>query len=219
MSYISVRDARINNKMFQQALGNQQNTREFDILEKIYCYFSEPGKLDCIIPYIEESKNAMSLRDFESFNVHVSPWIDARFYKEQVIPGTNGAKSKELFIVYQKYKAQLKCYNKETFDPFRRGIAFEFYYTYQDPKTGEKEQRSIFTAICQLNYFLWCHSNGVLDYIQQNNKKISEIIKKIDYTKKHMSIEDFKAVILDKQRNPRYYDVKGISLSIPCEAI
>jgi hypothetical protein len=213
MSFISVADAKLNTFKFKKSLGSKNGSREFDILEKVYCYFSTPGRIDEIVPYLEEHNNAMSLRDFESFNIHVAPWINSCYYRDQVMPGTNGKTSKELYIVYQKYKAYLKCYNKETFDPFRRGIAFEFYYTYIDPESGGYEQKSVFTSICQLNYFIWCHKDGVLDYIKENNEMIMRIIKKLDAIKKLMTKDEFKDLIIEKQRYPRCYMVDNISLS------
>lgn len=215
MSYISRRNGRNNISTFMSVANKNCNTRDSHILEKIQRYFSTPGRIDSIIPYIEERKTAMSLRDFEAFNVHVAPWTDAHFTKEEVTPGTNGRITSHIFFIYQKYKAQLKSYNKETFDPFRRGVAFEFEYTFVDPETGEKESRSLFTAICQLNYFLWCHSNGVLNYIQTNNVTISEYIKKLDRIKKKISRDAFKALILEKQRYPRCYEEIEITTFTP----
>lgn len=215
MSYFSKRDIKANNAMFIQAVGNQMYTREYDILPKICKFFSVPGNLDRVIPYIEDSGNDFSLRDFEAFNVHVAPWMNVRYYVEQVYPGTNGKKFKDIFIVYQKYKAQLKCYNKETFDPFRRGISFEFFYTRIDPDTKEKTHHSVFTAICQLNYFMWCINNGVLDYIENNKVLIERAIKEIDKTRKSMKREEFKELIEEKQRKPRCYMTQNLQMMIP----
>lgn len=200
MSYISKRDARMNANNYTAATGAVES-REHEILDKIHRYFATAGRIDNIIPYIEEHKSAMSLRDFEAFNVHVSAWLNSAFIQDIPIPGTNGQISQEIFVVYHKYKAQLKAYNKETFDPFRRGINFEFNYTHVD-ENGEKEQRTVLTALCQLNYFLWCHSNNVLKYIHENYETISDAIQTIENRRRKESQDKFKDTISATQRAP-----------------
>jgi hypothetical protein len=217
MSYVSDRDMHKTNRAIKAAIGpcSTSTGKSYDILQKAYEYYKTPGILDTILPYLDTHDNhtdkPFSLRDFETFNVHVAPWINATFFTERIIPGTYGKeKSKDLFIIYQQYKLQLKCYSKETFDPFRRGHAFEFFYTTINKETGEYEQGSFFTAICQLNYFLWISKTGIMNYIIDHYKAIGAVIKELEKIKKSMTRDEFKNLILEKQRLPYYYILPGL---------
>jgi hypothetical protein len=72
------------------------------------------------------------------------------------------ASSLERFIVYLRYRSQLKSYNKANFDPFCRN----------DRITGWGENKDIVTTIGQLNFFRWAIENRVLEYINNNLEEI-----------------------------------------------
>ena len=59
------------------------------------------------------------------------------------------------FNIYMEYKAQLRSYSKRLFDPFNRGDSILF----NDPEGNE-----FTTTPCQLNFFRWAITRGVLDY-------------------------------------------------------
>jgi hypothetical protein len=223
MSSVTSRDIALTNAEFSKVLGplDRENCRNYEILNKLYTYYSEPGRIDKILPYLEprhRNNKPFSLRDFETFNVHIAPWTNASFKRKVPVIGTCGREyTTEIFIVYQKYKAQLKSYNKETFDPFKRGVPFEFFYTYVNPETGESETESFFTAICQLNYFLWADTTGIIDYITTNYDRIVASINSLDALKKITNREKFKELILEKQRLSHYFATK--SLPAPNELI
>jgi len=67
------------------------------------------------------------------------------------------------FNVYLSYRAQLKAYSKQLFDPFRRRDRITFVFD-----TG----KSIETTIGQLNMFRWIIQNEILDYINNNINEI-----------------------------------------------
>jgi hypothetical protein len=211
ISYITKRNIKRTNIEFTKVIGNlnHDTCRNYDIINKIYDYYRIPGKLDRILPYLEtkhKTNKPFSLRDFESFNVHVAPWINASFYVEKTLPGSLGEGTiNELFVVYQKYKLQLKCYNKETFDPFKRGIGFEFFYTTKNLDTGEEIKSSFYTAVCQLNYFFWADSTGIMEYIFQNYDRIISVLKELEVIKKSMHRDEFKEIITTKQRDSHCY--------------
>jgi hypothetical protein len=211
ISYITRRDIKRTNAEFTKVIGNltQDTCRNYDIIQKIYSYYAVPGRLDRILPYVEskhKTNKPFSLRDFESFNVHVAPWINASFYIEKTLPGSLGqVKTNELFIIYQKYKLQLKCYNKETFDPFKRGIGFEFFYTTKNVETGEEIKSSFYTAVCQLNYFYWADTTGIMDYIFVNYDRIMSVLRELETIKKSMHRDNFKDIITNKQRDAHCY--------------
>ena len=214
-SYITRRDARMNYAELKKQTDGSLYTREHMILHSIHKYYSEPGRLDRILPYIDDKEEALSLRDFESFNVHVAPIINAHFFRDVIIPGKNGEKRKELFVIYPKYKATLKNYNKGTFDPFRRGNVLEFFYTKYNPDTEEHEQYSINTAICQLNYFYWIQMKGILDYILEHISLISRVTTDLEMIKKTNGKEEYRGIIESYQRNIQVYNRQDLTLDIP----
>ena len=62
------------------------------------------------------------------------------------------------FIVYHRYKAQLKAYSKKRFDPFCR----------KNRISDWGPDKNITTTIGQLNFFKWAIQNNVIKYIKQN---------------------------------------------------
>ncbi len=83
------------------------------------------------------------------------------------------------FNVYLSYRAQLKAYSKQLFDPFRRRDRITFCFD---------NDRSIETTIGQLNMFRWIIQNDILEYISNNIEDIeSDMIQtqKTNMNKKH----------------------------------
>ena len=74
------------------------------------------------------------------------------------------ASSVDRFIVYLRYRSQLKSYNKANFDPFCRN----------DRITGWGDTGDIITTIGQLNFFRWAIENRVLEYINDNLEDIEK---------------------------------------------
>ena len=68
------------------------------------------------------------------------------------------------FIVYLRYKSQLKAYSKRKFDPFCRN----------DRISDWGPERNIVTTIGQLNFFRWAIDNKILEYIKQHLKEIED---------------------------------------------
>ncbi len=67
------------------------------------------------------------------------------------------------FNVYASYRAQLKAYSKQQFDPFRRRDRIDFYY---------ERAQFLETTIGQLNFFRWMLQNKLLDYIDEHFEAI-----------------------------------------------
>jgi len=217
-SYISSRDVVMNENELNSVMGNKTRSRETLILDSIHKYYSKPGLFDKIRPYIEKSE-AMSLRDFESFNVHVAPVMNAHFYRSRQYPCTNGDARDELFIIYHKYKAKLRSYNKQTFDPFARGGVIAFHYTKYNSNTGIFEQRTVNTTICQLNYFYWIQDTGILNYIIENIDVIAKTIKDLDAYHEAHGKEKFRNMIEGYQRQLQSYIHPNITLEMPTHEI
>ena len=89
-------------------------------------------------------------------------------------------KDKE-FNVYLSYKAQLDSYQKKQYDPFKRKHkGFEKF-----PLIYDKD-KSIITTVGQLNFFRWCITNKVLEYVQKHIRDIKEDMNKsIKYSIKY----------------------------------
>ena len=68
------------------------------------------------------------------------------------------------FVVHISYKAQLRAYKKEHFDPFRRRK--KFFYTFKQNNV------KIPTTIGQLHFFKWAFDNNIIDYVISNHEKI-----------------------------------------------
>ena len=59
--------------------------------------------------------------------------------------------------IYMEYKTRLRTFHKDFFDPFRRGTKVRFH------PEGDDRPDAVDTALCQLNFFAWAISSGVLD--------------------------------------------------------
>jgi hypothetical protein len=112
-----------------------------------------PEKMDRILPIlVGESK----------ISIRVIEWFVTNYCKKNNIAFIRKEKNnKELYFnVYLNYKAQLKSYNKDLFDPFCRGeelINFPI-----------KDSKYIVTNIPQLNFFKWALEFDILDFIETN---------------------------------------------------
>lgn len=93
------------------------------------------------------------------------------------------------FNVYLSYRAQLKAYSKQLFDPFRRRDRITFFF---------EADKSIDTTIGQLNMFRWIIQNDIIDYI---NSHIDNIENDMVQTQKNNMI---------KKQNEENIKVKAI---------
>lgn len=67
------------------------------------------------------------------------------------------------FNVYTSYRAQLKAYSKQQFDPFRRRDRIDFYYD---------REKCVETTIGQLNFFRWMLQNQLVEYVDEHFEDI-----------------------------------------------
>jgi hypothetical protein len=102
-----------------------------------------------IIYYLPKKKRSVKRRMSPKNNYYESSHLDQ-------------ASSVDRFIVYLRYRSQLKSYNKANFDPFCRN----------DRITGWGDDSDIVTTIGQLNFFRWAIENRVLEYINNNLEDI-----------------------------------------------
>lgn len=110
---------------------------------------------------IIDGKSNISLRLLDWFVTNYSRQNNIGYFIE-----SHG--EKDYFNVNINYKAQLKSYKKVYFDPFRRTKRFNYKY---DPNDSTKKLE---TTICQLNFFKWAISHGIIDYVESNFVDINE---------------------------------------------
>ncbi len=111
-----------------------------------------------IITSIVNGESNISLRLIDWFVTNYSKKQSIYIYK-------NKDKYKEQINVYTDYRAQLKAYSKQLFDPFRRRERINFYFD---------ETTWLQTTSGQLNFFRWAIESNILKYIEEN----VEIIEK-----------------------------------------
>jgi hypothetical protein len=122
-------------------------------------FYKKKENMNTILPIIAGTpeKTKMSLRLID--------WFVTNFSKKQSTNIIRKDASNNIyhFNVYLSYRAQLKAYSKQQFDPFRRRDRITFFY--------DKEQ-FVETTIGQLNFFRWILDNNILDYMANNLKTI-----------------------------------------------
>jgi len=129
-----------------------KNLAHHELLTKsLKTFYSNERNLTRISSIIQ-GKHKLSLRLID--------WFVTNYAKEHntVIPRATSATSskKEYFNVYLDYRAQLKAFTKQLFDPFRRGIKIKFMTI---PST----------TVGQLAFFRWAIQNGILTYLENEN--------------------------------------------------
>lgn len=171
-------------------------------------FYSKKDNLDKFIKIISNNSVKMSLRIIDWFVTNYSKKNYIIYYipkkklscKKQLSPKNNTAVGKinklqtldscpkaEQFIVYLRYKAQLKAYSKKKFDPFCRN----------DRITGWGPNKDIVTTIGQLNFFRWAIESNIIEYISENLKEIEDDMNK--NIRKHYSSKKSKKSSLKKE--------------------
>lgn len=120
-------------------------------------FYNVKSNINKILPLIEQSSD-ISLRLVDWFVTNYSKKHNTVITKE---------KNNNIihFNVYLSYRNQLKAFQKEKFDPFRRNEHIIFFYDID---------KSIETTHGQLNFFRWVIQNDILDYIIENKKVIEQ---------------------------------------------
>jgi hypothetical protein len=123
-------------------------------------FYSIKSNIQKILPIVTGSSR-ISLRLVDWFVTNY-----AKRYNVSILE-VDGATT--YFNVYTSYRAQLKAYSKQQFDPFRRRDRIDFYYD---------RHQFVETTIGQLNFFRWMLQNNILEYIDANFAPIeSEMLK------------------------------------------
>ena len=114
-------------------------------------FYSQKNNMQRVLPYITCASD-VSLRLID--------WFVTNFSKKNNTILVRTVQGNVMhFNVYLNYRAQLKAYSKQQFDPFRRRDRVMFFYD---------RSRSVETTVGQLNFFRWMLQNDVLDYVTEN---------------------------------------------------
>jgi hypothetical protein len=132
-------------------------SREKTIMEYLKKFYRKHNTVieEKIIPIVE-GRSEISLRLIENF-------ITKYCQKNKVIIQK---KNKSYIFVYEDYKDQLKSYDKQHFDPFKRRHHILFKYN---------KSRYLLTTVGQLNFFRWIIENDILDYISDKWKILADV--------------------------------------------
>lgn len=109
-------------------------------------FYAEPERMRRVLPFIT-CTSGVSLRLVDWFVTNYSKKHNVILTRAPPHPHIN---------VYMNYRAQLKAYSKQQFDPFRRRDRVLFYY---------EPDAAVETTIGQLNFFRWMLQNDILDYV------------------------------------------------------
>jgi hypothetical protein len=114
-------------------------------------FYSVRGNMSKILPIVNGSSK-ISLRLID--------WFVTNYSKKHNIVLVRTTRNGNCIHtnVYMSYRAQLKAYSKELFDPFRRKSRIVFRYDSVNGKT-------LNTTVGQLNFFRWVIENNVLDFM------------------------------------------------------
>ena len=134
--------------------GKNNSARDL-LMVSLSRFYSQKNNMQRVLPYIT-CASEVSLRLIDWFVTNYSK-------KNNTILVRTVQNSVMHFNVYLNYRAQLKAYSKQQFDPFRRRDRVMFFYDCN---------RSVETTVGQLNFFRWMLQNDVLEYVTQNASDI-----------------------------------------------
>ena len=144
------------------------NSRADVLKESLEKFYKKKSVFEKFNKVVNQRNAGYSLRVIEWFCNNYSKKYDI-IYKI--------SKNKD-FNVYLSYKSQLDSYSKKQFDPFNRK------HKGFDPFFLNMNEEIILTTVGQMNFFKWCISNGVLDYIERNLENIKKDMFKVNNEKK-----------------------------------
>lgn len=109
-------------------------------------FYGEQEHIRRVLPFIN-CTSGISLRLIDWFVTNYAKKYNTVLTRPPPLPPLN---------VFHSYRAQLKAYSKQQFDPFRRRDRVLFHY---------ESDRTVETTIGQLNFFRWMLQNSVLDFV------------------------------------------------------
>jgi len=130
-------------------------------MEKVTKFYEDRKNLDRMLAVVDgDSKISLRLMD----------WFVTNYAKKyDIIYGIQKDDTLRQFMVYSSYRAQLKAYQKDLFDPFCRHERIKFKYG---------NDQILRTTVGQLNFFRWAIEELVLDYVDAHFDEITDDMKK-----------------------------------------
>jgi hypothetical protein len=130
------------------------------VMRKLTAFYEEDDNLTRMLDVVE-GRSHISLRLLD--------WLITNYAKKNdIIYCIEKNGNQRQFMIYSNYRAQLKAYSKNLFDPFCRHERIKFTYG---------DNQVLRTTIGQLNFFKWCIENLVLDYAEKHFDEITEDMK------------------------------------------
>ena len=122
-------------------------------------FYAQGSHMRELLPYIDGTAH-ISLRLID--------WFVTNYAKTHNVVLTRRGASGDTtsFNVFLSYRAQLKAYSKQQFDPFRRRDRITFHYD------CSADGGSVETTIGQLNFFRWMLTNNIISYVRDNAELI-----------------------------------------------
>jgi hypothetical protein len=124
-------------------------------------FYAQPANISRALPYLTGS-SSISLRLIDWFVTNYAKTHNVVLARAEHAGGGGGVGH---INVYLSYRAQLKAYSKQQFDPFRRRDRISFFY---------QPEQSFETTIGQLNFFRWMLQNQVIEYVTEHAAEIEK---------------------------------------------
>lgn len=159
------------NKSPKMIDGTKLSLRNNLLMSKLKVFYKNKKNIDVLLPIIN-GNTGLSLRIIDWFVTNYCKKHNITYYINSkgdiVTDGECDNNTSEQFIVWLRYKMQLKSFLKKQFDPFCRRERICFFYN-----NGNKNDH-IVTTIGQLNFFKWAIERGVIAYIKVHLKEIEK---------------------------------------------
>jgi len=146
------------------------------IIDWFVTNYSKKHNINYPISYIKTRKRSYNNNDNDNKNNNTN---NDNNNEDSVI----NVKKVKNFIVFARYKAELKGYSKKQFDPFCRKTRI---------KNWGPENK--LTTIAQLNFFRWAIKNKIIDYIENHIDEIEKDMNEGTRTKKQINFKNKKTV-------------------------
>ena len=151
-------------QLFEIKNFNSQEKTYYKMINKFIRNLSDEKKEEMV--NIINGNSDLSLR--------ILDWIATDYGKMKSIILIDNDEGDEVDLQIS-YKSQLKTYKKKYFDPFKRDVK-KFEYTYSMNK-------KVITTLCQLNFFRWSFTIGLIDYVKQNLEFLTDQMNELNKNK------------------------------------
>lgn len=166
----------------------KSRTRVNEALERSIIDWSQthPKEMDMIGKIINRKSGSLSLRKIDYFITIYS--------QKYTVLINNPLCPNDKVDVYGSYKDVLKCFHKNYFDPFCRVSKFPSAGSRKIPlpvdrsPTQQQDEIKKVPAICQVNFFRWAFSMGIIKLAKKYSQKISEDMMRSKLSSKSPSL-------------------------------